>query len=78
MTDKCEFVVRKIFLIPDWYIISAAELSRLFSYCIEASSADQANLFRELDCSAIYDERSCYFCSGVEKLCCTNMELPRD
>ena len=62
-----ELSVRKVFIIPDWYEISKFEMDKLYAYLLEASSAEEANWFRFLDCSAFCREELCFFCSGNAK-----------
>ena len=54
--------VRKIFNIPDWYIMSDTEVKRLFRYILESTCPQEARLFRFLDCSAFCTVDTCYFC----------------
>ena len=50
------------FHFPEWYRMTQTEVDKLFSYILEASCAEEARLFRKLDCSAFCRELLCYFC----------------
>ena len=58
--DKIEEIVREVFNISLTYILSKSEKKRLFTYVQEASSPEEARLYRLLDCSA-FCEDDCFF-----------------
>ena len=57
-----ENVVKRVFNIPTWYKFSDSELKKLYSYVKEASSIEEAQWFRFLDCAAFCNEDKCFFC----------------
>ena len=69
MADRLEQLIRRVFQIPDWYVLSYVEEKRLYGYCKEACSIQQANLYRALDCSAMCNGELCYFCSESKPQC---------
>lgn len=54
--------VRVVYDIPDWYILSKEEESKLIGYLTEATCFQEARFFRFLDCSAFCVESQCFFC----------------
>ena len=56
-----ENVVKRVFNIPTWYKFSDSELRKLYSYVKEASSIEEAQWFRFLDCAAFCNEDKCFF-----------------
>lgn len=67
---KITKLIRKIFLLPDWYVMSEVEEEKLIRYTEEASFAEEARVFRALDCSAFcVNEELCFFCSDLKILC---------
>lgn len=60
-------IVRRVFNIPDWYVMCESEKEKLFRYIQEANCAQEARLFRILDCSAFCVEEKCFFCGGFAK-----------
>ena len=59
-------IVRIVFGIPESYEMSEFERKKLYNYVQEARSAQEARLFRILDCSAFCNEDKCYFCGEHE------------
>ena len=56
-------IVRSVFGVPGWYVLSDNEEQKLFSYLMTAQTVPEAILKRILDCSTICDEKYCYFCA---------------
>lgn len=63
MDDKT-LIVKEVFGIPEWYLLSEREENKLFKYIITTRNEDQARLFRAMDCSAFCDEQFCFFCAA--------------
>lgn len=61
-------LVKMVFQIPEWYVMSKYEEDKLFKLVKEATSVAEVNWFRILDCSAFCREEFCYFCSGAAEL----------
>ena len=75
------WLVKKFFDIPEWYVMTEAEETRLFSLIIreQPTTFAQAHLIRALDCSAFCSGIECYFCTNVTKLCSLCVSYaPRD
>ena len=62
MDDKT-LIVKEVFGIPEWYLLSEKEENKLFKYIINTRNEDEARLFRAMDCSAFCEEQFCYFCA---------------
>lgn len=62
-----EKIVRTVFEIPDLYQMPKGEKDKLYSYVIEATCAQEARLFRMLDCSAYCVEEQCFFCGNFSQ-----------
>lgn len=80
-TDFHRQILKSIFGIPKWYVLSQNEESRLIKYFDEANdSVEQANVNRILDCSTICNEDDCFFCSEIQALCqpCSRVSTSRD
>ena len=72
-------IVRSIFGVPSWYIISEKEEQRLFNYIMSTETVQEAIFNRILDCSTICSERHCYFCDESEPvMCCSRAPKRRD
>ena len=57
-------IVKTVFEIPDWYLMSEREKDKLYSYVREAACVQEARLFRMLDCSAYCVEELCFLCGN--------------
>ncbi len=58
-------MVRTFYRIPDWYVIPAAEESRLYTYFVTSKNLCEAKFARLLDCSAFCTGKDCFFCSDL-------------
>ena len=64
MDDKT-LIVKEVFRIPEWYLMTEKEENKLFKYIMDTQgNENQARLFRAMDCSAFCDEQYCYFCAA--------------
>ena len=67
--------VKRMFEIPDWYLMTEKEENKLYKYLCESRYSQEAKFIRLLDCSTtcICDERFCYFCPAyagdIKRLC---------
>ena len=71
MAEKT-LLVKEVFHIPDWYLLTEKEEDKLFRYIFEARDENEARLARFMDCTAICDEQYCFFCS----LYCGDIQRP--
>ena len=61
-------LVKAVFKIPEWYVMSEKEEKKIYKYICETSNHDEARLFRLMDCSTCCDESFCFFCAIDEGL----------
>ena len=64
MEDKT-LIVKEVFGIPEWYLLTEKEEDKLFKYIIKTRNEDEARLFRAMDCSAYCDEQFCFFLRSI-------------
>lgn len=80
MASKLADIVR-VFQLPDWYIPSMSEITRLSTYVEMESSDCEARWARYLDCAAFCNEEDCFFCGEIQPIsvsCCNSkLALPR-
>ena len=81
MVDKTS-IVREVFQLPDWYLLSENEENKLFKYIESTRDSNEARLFRAMDCPAYCDEDYCFFCSAywgdIQPNCSACSTIARD
>ena len=60
-------IVKRVFSIPEWYEMSDFEMKKLISIIKEASTFQEAQWYRFLDCSAFCVEEKCFFCGEFSR-----------
>ena len=70
-------IIKSVFGIPKWYVLSEKEEQRLFNYIMSTETVQEAIFNRILDCSTFCDEASCYFCLETEPVMCRSRVMER-